>query len=271
MEEFIIVPKFYMTVMGVWPLGEEKFAFVYYLHCLIFACLWSVVFVLTLFIDIYLNRNNFIALLDASYFFITVLTFLIKFIIFMTKRKHFLHLLDQLESKLFNMYTEEQKRFLHSWSRIANIYSNGFIWCCFLCLLFFGLFPVIDKDESVILPFRGWFPFDIQENLVNRGFAYVFQLIGLLIAIFINASIDVLPSIFMNVACSQIDILKENLEFSTGIAEEKIPTTNGNSVRLYRDARLNAENYTELLSDEQDIAVDITLGKCIKHHEAILE
>lgn len=270
MDDFIKVPKYYMTIMAVWPLGKEKFALIYYLHCFIFSWLLSVVFVASLAMDIYVNRNDLAEIIDAAYFFITVLTFLIKFIIFTSKRKEFLHILDQLESNVFNSYNDEQKRFLNDWSKIACAYSNGFFVCCLLCLFFFGLFPVLDKDESIILPFRGWFPFDVKENLVNRGLVYAFQLVGLLVAIFINASIDVLPSIFMNVACSQIDILKENLEFSTILAEEKISSTTDNSRRLYKDVRLSKETYVELLSDEQDVHVNKTLKNCVKHHEAIL-
>lgn len=259
MEDFIKVPKFYLSLMAVWPLGKTNWAWIYYLHSFIFAYLLSVLFLISLTIDIYLSKDNLETFIDATYFFMTELTFMIKFLIFTIKRKKFLQILDALEHPIFNAYTPNQKKYLDAWSTLASGYSHAFFGSCYLCFLFFGTFPLFDNDENIILPFRGWFPFDVKTNINNRRIVYIFQLMGLLIAIFINASLDVLPSIFMNVASSQIEILKDNLENAINTGD-----------KIYKRLHLNNHllAYTTLTENEE-IDVKNTLKNCVIHHETI--
>lgn len=274
MEDFIKVPKFYLRLTACWPLGKTNYAWVYYIYGFLNAYLISFIFATSLSIDIYQSLGKLDDLADASYFFMTELTFLFKFLIFTWKRKAFLNLLTMIEEPIFFQHRPEQKIYLTNWAKISSGYSHTFFFCCYICSIFFAIYPIMDKNEDIILPFRGWFPFDVKENLFNRGCVYVFQMLGLVIAICVNASLDVLPSNFMNIGCAQIEILKDNLETATFRAENK--SNNGARRKLVDDDierrfALNGIEVCTLLDKESDDIVFDILRECIKHHEAIMQ
>lgn len=270
MEPFIRIPKFYLRLTACWPLGQSKFPWLYYLHSFVMAYLISFCFAISLSIDIYLSLGNLEDLADASYFYMTQISFLIKFMIFTFKRNKFLRLLDQLEDPIFSSYTPEQKHYIANWSRFSRMYSHTFYCCCYLCSIFFAIFPYLDKDENNILPFRGWFPFDVKTNLVNRAFVYVFQLTSLVIAISVNVSLDILPSIFMNIACAQLAILKDNLENATSRAQQLIRLQNGETDKA-ENIWFDAMDYYELFDKNVDQIVFNILRNCIKHHNLTIQ
>lgn len=272
MEDFIKVPKFYLRLVACWPLGPSKLSWLYYLHSFAMAYFVSSCFTVSLSIDIYLSIGNFEALADASYFYMTQISCLIKFIIFTFKRKKFLRLLDKLEDPLFSSHRPEQQHYLSSWSKISRAYSHFFYSCCFICSIFFAIFPYLDKDENIILPFRGWFPFDVKNNLVNRGIVYVFQLLSLMIAILVNASLDVLPSNFMNIACAQFEILQDNLENATTRAQKLVVLPNKGIDEQEKVLPAGTGTiYNELFDENVDQTVYNILRNCIKHHTFILQ
>ncbi|GLV43394.1 Odorant receptor 71a [Carabus blaptoides fortunei] len=263
MEDFIKVPKFFCRSMGVWPIARSKWSWIYYLHSIIVAYSISYVFLISLTIDIYLSLGDLGVVADASYFFMTELTFITKFMIFTFKRSKFVRLLEYIEDPIFSSHLPEQEMFLKYWSKIANYYSRIFFFMCFMCNPFYGVFPLIDKDEDNILPFRGWFPFDVKHNYLNRSLVYMFQLIGLSIAIAVNASLDVLPTIFMNIGCAQIEILKNNLE-NASIKAEKLETNKSFVENLEFTLKMKqqlGDNFSEPLSKEAD---DIVPAKSLK-------
>lgn len=273
MEEFIKVPKFYCRSMGVWPIAKSKWAWIYYLHSIIVAYLISYLFLISLTTDIYLSLGDLGVVADASYFFMTEVTFVIKFMIFTFKRSKFIRLLEYIENPIFSSHRPEQDVFVNYWSKIATYYSRLFFGMCYVCTLLNGVFPLIDKDEHNILPFRGWFPFDVKNNYLNRSLVYIFQLVGLSVAIAVNASLDVLPTIFMNIGCAQIEILKNNLENAV-IRAEKLQT----NVSIERNPRFPlemkrqcGENCYEPVSKEADDIVHDFLSKCIEHHKSIIK
>ncbi|GLV38582.1 hypothetical protein CBL_08575 [Carabus blaptoides fortunei] len=143
---------------------------------------------------------------------------------------------------------------------------------CFMCNPFYGVFPLIDKDEDNILPFRGWFPFDVKHNYLNRSSVHIFQLIGLFIVIAANASLDVLPTIFMNIGCAQIEILRNNLE-NASIMDDKLEKNGSPVENLEFTLKMKqqfVDNFSEPLSKEADDIVHDILCKCIEHHKVLV-
>lgn len=151
---FIRFQKFLLIVLGLWPFEKLKLSFIYYLNAALTSFGVSYCFLTTLTLDMVFNGKDMEALADASYYFLTQLTFVIKFTIFVMKRKRFLTILSTMNSPIFN-HSEEHDIIIKKWWRFADIFIKNYLIVCYTVWVFYTIFPLIDKDENNILPFKG--------------------------------------------------------------------------------------------------------------------
>lgn len=198
--DFIHFQKFMLTFLGLWPLPHETYRLKKFLHgmkgLIVAGCSYSLLFSLGLFI--YQNIDNKEALADTLYFVMTQIALVLKLTLFASKRQKIFKIVQQIEANVFK-FKSAQKKFVLKWYTFGDNLVKFYFTVCYLAFAFSVTFPILDKDEENILPFKGWFPVDVKQNLVNRGFVYAFHVYTLGTSIGVNASLDTLACSFMNI------------------------------------------------------------------------
>lgn len=83
------------------------------------------------------------------------------------------------------------------------------------------------------LPFLGWYPLDWKNDSMNYWLTYVYQVIGILIEINLNVTMELFPSYLMYMLSIQMEIL--------GMRLENISTSICSSSVLFKDLSINSE------------------------------
>lgn len=76
--------------------------------------------------------------------------------------------------------------------------------------LFFHLLVVYLQEERKFLPISSWIPFDYSNSITLYYITFTFQLLVTAISSFCDTSLDCIYYILVDIACSQLDILKYN-------------------------------------------------------------
>lgn len=271
-EDFFKYPKIHLIFGGYWPmLSNSKWAKIYYYYGTFLTFPMSTIICFSIFINIFFNLDTLELAADALYVLASNSNFFFKFTIFAFKQKQFKDLLKSMDNPLFLTFNEKHDEIIDNWKNFALSYTKYFCYSIYACVSLFAVFPFLDKNGNV-LPLGGYIPYDIQNSSRNYAYTYTFQIIGLLFIAALNISIDLLPSVFMNIGCAQVEILKDNLKNAVINAEER--------TRFKRDRFSNHQFYEiekkeidsniyEPLTEEVENELHKILKHCVRHHDAI--
>lgn len=104
------------------------------------------------------------------------------------------------------------------------------------------------------LPFLGWYPLDWENNSMDYWIMYVYQVVGILIEINLNVTMELFPSYLMYMVSIQMEILGMRLE--------------GMSTGTY-DIDVLAEDITLRIKEQRDIVAKMV--KYLKMHQQMDE
>lgn len=77
------------------------------------------------------------------------------------------------------------------------------------------------------LPFLGWYPLDWKNNSLDYWITYVYQVVGILIEINLNVTMELFPSYLMYMLSTQMEILGMRLErISTSTCDNDVLAQN---------------------------------------------
>lgn len=101
--------------------------------------------------------------------------------------------------------TETITKHLHSFNWLTYLYyiiPN-------LCAITASMKPLFVAKREI--PFRGWYPLDWQNNDRDYILVYAYQVIGILIEVNLNVTLDVYPNFLMHMISVQMEILGNRL------------------------------------------------------------
>lgn len=115
-----------------------------------------------------------------------------------------------LQKPIFTDVDDEGRRILTSHIEEGKLLAKMYRMMCFLTILLYMLFPVLDKsfEREHKFPLRCWFPF----NEENYYYQVVFvEVLSIAISAIINSSMDILTIMMMIVATAEFKILNRKL------------------------------------------------------------
>ncbi|XP_023027006.2 odorant receptor 45a-like [Leptinotarsa decemlineata] len=148
-------------------------------------------------------------LLDSSVMFMIELTVIVKLLFLMTRGEK----LCQIENFIRMMNSAKIPASILEYVR-EDTKKRGRMSICFRALIvmylfIFGIMPFLGQGPKV-LPVIIWAPYDLEKAIFFYP-TFLGELVILAISAFSNSSSDLMYYILVDIACCQLDILKENL------------------------------------------------------------
>lgn len=198
MSDFYEMQKSILSLFGLWPGCDKKqWSLSYKLQKWVTTYFISFSFLISLSVDMYVRCNSIEQLADASYYFTTHLSYVLKLICFRLRYEDFKYLVTE-NLKLLG----GRKDTCHPWFKISNTISQSFLFMCYFTTIFYCVWPLIDTVS--ILPMGGWFPWEVERSMLGRTTAYIFQSLGILIGVTVNANMDMLVISLLLATCWQV-------------------------------------------------------------------
>nr|QXE93211.1 odorant receptor 30 [Eucryptorrhynchus scrobiculatus] len=157
------------------------------------------------------NISNTMKLTQALFISLSILVSEVKIINFIVNLDKLVLFKKYLSSDIFHdkawMNIKRMKRDMEDINKVRMFYR--FMILIGLVTLF--LEPFFDKSEENRLPFESWIPWDISD-FKNYVLTYLGQTSCTIIAVATTATIDILFATMCSIACTEIRVLKYNLE-----------------------------------------------------------
>lgn len=118
-----------------------------------------------------------------------------------------------------------------------------------LCAIIASMKPLFVEEREI--PFRGWYPLDWVNNDRNYVLVYAYQVVGILIEVNLNVTLDVYPNFLMHMISIQMEILGKRLNDLGSSSNNEVVS----SVEPTGD--FQTSGYTDLID-------------CIKTHQKII-
>lgn len=197
MADFYKIEEKILMFHGIWPyFGNKYMTFLHFIQKWI-TYLLSGSFLLSLGIDIIFNANSMVEITDSSYYFVTQLTYILKLICLRWKYGQFKDLV------LGDHGLQEggiQTTF--PWLKYSTFITKKFLLICYVTSIFYCIRPFFD---DTLLPLGGgWFPWSIDESILGRTGAYLFQFVGIFLGVNVNAEMDTLVVSLILASCWQV-------------------------------------------------------------------
>lgn len=241
MEDGYIFEKKLLTISGMYPVKNPS---IFYYGRSIITWFLSCANLVSQLIMMYQEAGDLSKITSLLYYCMTQTAFICKLLNFNLRKRLLIVMEEELRNPLFNTFSRDQnKKYLQSPISGLKQIASIFRVLCALVLLFYAIFPSIDKNPDNPLPMQGWYPFDIKKY---RMYVYVFQVVSVGVSAFNNSTMDILTSGLITTASVQFLILKDNL-------------------------RNMVENLPQKTRNDISEVVDRRLEKCVRHHNDILK
>ncbi len=140
-----------------------------------------------------------------------------------------------------------------NWVQKRMHYFNWLTYCYYvipnICAITASMRPLFVQQRDI--PFRGWYPLDWVNNDLNYVVVYGYQVIGIMIEVNLNITLDVYPNYLMHMISIQMRILGKRL---TNLGS----SSNGKVVRTINP------------SDKFQQKGSVDLIDCIQTHQKII-
>lgn len=194
-----------------------------------FAYSWLEFF--SMFSVLFIELENLTKLSETFLFCMTQAAFLCKLTNFIFRKSLMKEIENLLNGSTLKRLTLFEKKIIDDYMVQFKYLSKIYRILCFLCVIFYGMFPFIDGDPEHLLALPGWFPFiNIKEHQVEIVLA---QICGVGIGAFNNSTLDLLAAILVTLGSAQFSILENRL---------KNVTKNSNNVMEKVNCCINYQN-----------------------------
>jgi hypothetical protein len=197
---------------------------------------------LSMLIQLILERDDLSKVSETLHYFVTHVTFLYKLKNFTSRGKNLLNIEDTLTLPVFYGFSFDQLRQLKREMDDCKTVGKVFRVTCVGAVALYGMVPFLDKNKSMSLPLPGWIP----DKVIGKYYhaTFLFQMTAVTMTAYVNSTIDILTWMLMTVGSAQFNILKENLK--------------------------NID-YRSEGNDNQSKIIERNFNQCVKHHKAIVE
>lgn len=168
--------------------------------------LLTLVLVLSMFIQIYIDFGNFTKIIDTLYFCTTELAFLLKLVNYSLNRKVFISIEKLIKNTKVALETPSQQELIQLQIKNCKFIGNIYRLNCAAAVLFFSFSPFIDTKK--LLPLSGHFFVDPE---TYRVYIFTYQVITITLSAICNATMDTVAFGLIFIGGIQFDILSDNL------------------------------------------------------------
>lgn len=160
-------------------------------------------------------------IIDSLYFLITLTAYIFKLFNYLYKRDLMLSINEMLSGEAFNRYTKNQEKLIKRTVRKCRVLGFLFKSAIASSTIMYFIYPLIDNRPDIILPYPGWFPFDIVKY---RYACVIFQVFfGLSLNALMNATIDLITIGLVAIGTTHYEILIDDLlKIKSGKNKEEI-------------------------------------------------
>ncbi|KAJ3659995.1 hypothetical protein Zmor_011654 [Zophobas morio] len=197
-----------LLLAGFYPNREKKYLRLYYLSAFINLVI-SYGQLVTMVIQMVLDRSDLLKLTESLLYFFTHFTFICKLLNFQCYFNELKKIEDFLTDPAFYGFSSTQLEIIKIKIRSCDTIANIFRVCCSCTITFYSMVPFIDATRKGALPLPGWFPYDIQKYY---SVTFFLQVVSVIISAYGNTGIDILTWKLISIASAQFEILKQNLE-----------------------------------------------------------
>lgn len=148
---------------------------------------------------------------EVLLFSCTQFAFICKLSNFIWHKNNMLQLEQALRNRRFTHLTKEEQTILNSYVSEIRHLAKIYRVLCFGVVLFYGLFPFVDRDAegNKKLPLPLWFPFN-PFNYYNE--IHFMTILSIAVGAWTNSNIDILNIMMIMLGTAQIEILKNRYE-----------------------------------------------------------
>ena len=155
-----------------------------------------------------ITSKDFEHMTECIFLTLTTTSLCAKIINFLTKQKSMTYLLNEFRLKICQpKNSDEEKILLKYQTRAKNIFK-GFLGLAVPTGLLLLIIPIANKKRE--LPVGGYQPISIEYNLYFVV-AYFGQVVGIIMAIFINVSLDILLAGLILLVCGQFELCSHRI------------------------------------------------------------
>lgn len=163
-----------------------------------------------MFFVLFVESGNWTKLSETFLFCMTQAAFLCKLTNFIFRKEIMAEIESLLNGPTLKRLTLFERKIIDDYMVQFKYLSKIYRVLCFLCVIFYGMFPFIDGDPEHLLALPGWFPFiNIKEYQVEIVLA---QMCGVGIGAFNNSTLDLLAAILVTLGSAQFAILENRLK-----------------------------------------------------------
>ncbi|XP_023311847.1 odorant receptor 94a-like [Anoplophora glabripennis] len=249
--DFIRAEKLYLTLTGFYPAEPGLRRYLFILSALVNLSI-SLLQFLSLITFAYFNLNDLRKVTDILVFCVTQFAFLNKLTNLIWHQSSLKELEALLQKPVFTSVRSEEKHIKTSHLQGGKLLGKMYRGMCFLGVVLYTLFPLLDKrsDKEPKFPLPGWFPF----NEVDYYYpVFFFEILSIAILSVINSSIDLLTIMTMILATAEFKILNRkltNISTSSGADgdyddDDEVRSRMGECI-IHYDEALNLVKHIEL-------------------------
>ncbi|EEZ97776.1 odorant receptor Or1 [Tribolium castaneum] len=197
-----------LLVLGFYPIRDkEKHRILHQLSAFLNLLLYYGQ-LLTIIIQMVIDRNDLSKLTDSTLYFLTLFTFLCKLFNFQYYGKDLIEVEKSLTDPIFYGYSFHKLQIIKAKVRSCTLVCLAFRISCTCSCFIYSVVPFIDRSGQKTLSIPGWFPYDTAKHFYITFFL---QSLSLFISAHCNSATDTLPCKLISLATAQFELLKDNL------------------------------------------------------------
>lgn len=243
--------KFFLTVTGTWPYKKEPF---YYKLLSVSWAILFCIYLIILLIEVVLNLDNISKLATVLYLTMALVSYLFKYLAFVTNKQTVMDMLDLLNEDLFYQHDSKLNIHITKSIKVAKILTLMFIPPVFAFCTTYIFFPFLNGSN---------YPTPSSIDFGNLYvFIYLTQAAGIVHAGLNNGNFDVFCVTLLLLGSCQFDILKNKIMDIRKYAIEEVE----------KRTRLEMGKLNELeIIEEVDKIILGKLRNAVIHHNAIIK
>lgn len=120
----------------------------------------------------------------------------------------------------FDLKSAEEFQWIQKRMHYFNWLTYAYYIIPNICAITASMRPLFIEQRDI--PFRGWYPLDWENNDSSYALVYAYQVIGIMIEVNLNVTLDVYPNYLMHMISIQMEILGKRLTLLGSLSDNKV-------------------------------------------------
>lgn len=211
----LIVRVYYL--FGQWP--NEDFSMFYFIYAIVLHFGFVFLYLICMLINLlFIKDVNVDETTHSLYVTLTELAFFLKVLNFFWFNRGMKECMSTVID--FDLKDENEAYMMRKRMQFFSWLTYSYYVIPNLCAITASMKPLfVEKRE---IPFRGWYPLDWVNNDRDYVLVYAYQVIGIMIEVNLNVTLDVYPNFLMHMISIQMQILGNRLTNLGSRSDDKV-------------------------------------------------